>query len=65
MEIDQDRKADASVWPVDPDAQVAPRPGDVTLLDGEYVLHRTKHDRRLKVVDLPRNVHGQSGEPLE
>jgi hypothetical protein len=59
MEIDQDRKADASVGPVDPDAKLAARPGDVTLFDGEYVLDWTKHDRRLTVVDLPRHVHGQ------
>jgi hypothetical protein len=65
MEIDQDGKADASVRPVDPDAKVAARPGDITLLDGEYSLHRTKHDRRLTVVDLPRHVYGQSGEALE
>jgi hypothetical protein len=65
MEIDKDRKAGPSVGPVDPDAKVATRAGDVTLLDGEYLLHRTKHDRRLTVVDLPRHVHGQSVEPLE
>jgi hypothetical protein len=64
MEIDHYRKADASVGPVDPDAKVAARPGDVTLLDGEYALHGTKHDRGLKVVDPPRHVHGQSGEPV-